>query len=41
MNNKIVAVIIVLVLVVGGFLLFKSRGVAPTDIEMVGTLNVL
>lgn len=35
MNNKIIAVIIVLVLVGGGFLLFKNRGVAPTkDVEI-------
>lgn len=35
MNNKIITVIIVLVLVGGGFLLFKNRGVAPTkDVEI-------
>ncbi|MDO8569275.1 MAG: plastocyanin/azurin family copper-binding protein [bacterium] len=31
MNNKIIAVIIVLVLVGGGFFLFKNRGLAPVD----------
>jgi len=38
MNNKIIAVVIVVVLVSGGFLLFKNRGMAPTigptDVEI-------
>jgi len=38
MNNKIIAVVIVVVLVAGGFLLFKNRGIAPTmaptDVEI-------
>lgn len=40
MNNKLVSVIIVVVLLIGGFLLFKNRGVAPTA-EDLNDLNVL
>ncbi|OHB06312.1 MAG: hypothetical protein A3B22_00285 [Candidatus Zambryskibacteria bacterium RIFCSPLOWO2_01_FULL_47_33] len=32
MNNKIIVIIVIAVLAVGGFLLFKSRGLAPTEI---------
>ena len=31
MNSKIIAIIIVLVLIIGGFLLYKKKGEAPTQ----------
>lgn len=34
MNNKVVAVLIVLLLIVGGFLLFKNSSVAPTESDV-------
>ena len=40
MNNKIIAVVIVVVLVGGGLLLFKNRGVAPTEIEINNNMPV-
>ncbi|MDP3875015.1 MAG: plastocyanin/azurin family copper-binding protein [bacterium] len=40
MDNKITAIIIVVVLVVSGFLLFKNRGVAPTEIEINDNMPV-
>ncbi|MDO8471136.1 MAG: cupredoxin domain-containing protein [bacterium] len=41
MNNKIITVIIVVVLVGGGLLLFKNRGVAPTDMDINSNMPVL
>ena len=32
MNNKIIVVVVIAVLALGGFLLFKNRGLAPTEI---------
>jgi len=40
MNNKITAIIIVVVLVGGGLLLFKNRGVAPTDMDINSNMPV-
>ena len=40
MNNKITAIIIVVVLVGGGLLLFKNRGVAPTEMEINDNMPV-
>src|SRR3989344_6587130 len=40
MNNKITAVIIVVVLVGGGLLLFKNRGVAPTEMDIDSNMPV-
>ncbi|MDZ4205655.1 MAG: plastocyanin/azurin family copper-binding protein [Patescibacteria group bacterium] len=40
MDNKITAIIIVVVLVVSSFLLFKNRGVAPTEIEINDNMPV-
>ncbi len=34
MNNKVVAVLVVLLLIVGGFLLFKNSSVAPTENDL-------
>jgi len=31
--NKVISIVVVLVVVVGGFLMFKNRSVAPTEIE--------
>src|SRR3989344_9779 len=40
MNNKIITVVIVIVLIGGGLLLFKNRGVAPTDIDINSNMPV-
>lgn len=32
MNNKIISVVIVIVLIIGGLLLFRSRSIAPTEV---------
>ncbi len=34
MNNKIISVVIVVILVVGGFLMFKNRGIAPAEVDL-------
>jgi len=41
MNNKVVPVVIVVVLIIGGFLVFKNRSVAPTEGEVNNTMPVL
>ncbi len=40
MNNRIITVVIVVVLVGGGLLLFKNRGVAPTDMDINSNMPV-
>ncbi|MBI2673826.1 MAG: cupredoxin domain-containing protein [Candidatus Zambryskibacteria bacterium] len=40
MNNTLVTVIIIIVLVLGGFFLFKSKGVAPTETEINNNMPV-
>ena len=40
MDNKIIVVVIVIVLAVGGFLLFKNKSVAPTEIEINNNMPV-
>ncbi len=41
MNNKIIVIVVVAVLAVGGFLLFKNRGLAPAEIETDNNMPVL
>ncbi len=40
MNNKLISVIIVVVLIAGGFLLFKNRSIAPTEVEIDSNMPV-
>src|SRR3989338_7156719 len=40
MNNKITAIVIIAVLANGGFLLFKNKSVAPTDMDINSNMPV-
>src|SRR3989344_1032947 len=40
MNNKIIVVVVIAVLAIGGFLLFKNRGLAPAEIETRSNMPV-
>lgn len=40
MNNKLTTVLIIIVLVIGGFLLFNNRSVAPTELEVENNMPV-
>ena len=40
MNNQIIVVVVIAVLAVGGFLLFKNRGLAPAEIETDNNMPV-
>lgn len=40
MNSKIISVVIVLILIAGGFLIFKNRTVAPTGEELDSNMPV-
>src|SRR3989338_4468891 len=40
MNNKITAIVIIAVLATGGFLLFKNKNVAPTEMEINDNMPV-
>ena len=36
MSNKLIVALVILLVVIGGFFLFKDKGMAPTEIESVG-----
>lgn len=40
MNNKFISVVVLVVLITGGFLIFKNRGLAPTEIEVTNGMPV-
>lgn len=40
MKNTLITVIIIIILVLGGFFLFKNKGIAPTDVEVDSSMPV-
>ena len=40
MNNKLIAVLVVVLVIIGGLFLFKNKGVAPTESEVENTAPV-
>ncbi|OHA88896.1 MAG: hypothetical protein A3C70_02045 [Candidatus Zambryskibacteria bacterium RIFCSPHIGHO2_02_FULL_43_14] len=40
MNNKFISIVVVIILIAGGFLLFKNKTIAPTDGEINNNMPV-
>jgi len=40
MNNKVITVVVIVILIAGGFILFKSKSVAPTQVELDNNMPV-